>query len=393
MSKELKFGKEKTQFTFYEFFAGGGMARAGLGPSWKCLFANDFDPKKAETYRRNWGGDELVVADVRHLDPAVFPGRPDLVWASFPCQDLSLAGSGAGLSGSRSGSFWPFLEHVRQLKKEGRGPSVLVLENVFGTLRSHDGKDFQAIVRSLTMTGFRLGAMIVDASLFVPQSRPRLFIVAVDDSMDIPVQILDSGAMEPWHPKALREAWRGLQPDSKNNWVWWNFPAPAERASVFADLIEETPTGTRWHTSDETARILGMMAPLHRKKVEAVMHSKAKCVGAIYKRTRQDAQGNRSQRAEVRFDDVAGCLRTPAGGSSRQIILVVEKGTIRTRLISTKETALLMGLPDSYLLPDNYNEAYHLTGDGVVVPVVRHLSRHLIEPLLIRNRSRRTIAA
>jgi DNA (cytosine-5)-methyltransferase 1 len=41
-----------------------------------------------------------------------------------------------------------------------------------------------------------------------------------------------------------------------------------------------------------------------------------------------------------------------------------------------------MGLPDSYRLPHKYNEAYHLTGDGVVVPVVRHLAQHLFEPLL-----------
>jgi DNA (cytosine-5)-methyltransferase 1 len=88
------------------------------------------------------------------------------------------------------------------------------------------------------------------------------------------------------------------------------------------------------------------------------------------------------QRAEVRFDDVAGCLRTPAGGSSRQTIIVVDGAKVRTRLISTRETARLMGLQDEYKLPKNYNEAYHLTGDGVAVPVVRHLAEHLFEPIL-----------
>ena len=102
-----------------------------------------------------------------------------------------------------------------------------------------------------------------------------------------------------------------------------------------------------------------------------------KMVGALYRRTR-----NGVQRAEVRFDDVAGCLRTPAGGSSRQLILVVEKGKVRSRLISSRETARLMGLPDEYRLPENYNEAYHLTGDGVVVPVVRFIAEHILEPIL-----------
>jgi DNA (cytosine-5)-methyltransferase 1 len=61
---------------------------------------------------------------------------------------------------------------------------------------------------------------------------------------------------------------------------------------------------------------------------------------------------------------------------------VVDDGAIRTRLLSPREAARLMGLPDSYVLPKKYNEAYHLAGDGVVVPVVRFLAAHLLEPLL-----------
>ncbi len=72
----------------------------------------------------------------------------------------------------------------------------------------------------------------------------------------------------------------------------------------------------------------------------------------------------------------------PVGGLSRQVILVVEGDRMRSRLISSRETARLMGLPDEYLLPDNYNEAYHLTGDGVVVPVVRFLAEHIVEPVI-----------
>ena len=90
--------------SFYEFFAGGGMARAGLGRHWDCLFANDFDTKKGASYRANWGGNELVVDDVKAILPNQLPGNPDLVWGSFPCQDLSLAGGGAGLRGERSGT-------------------------------------------------------------------------------------------------------------------------------------------------------------------------------------------------------------------------------------------------------------------------------------------------
>lgn len=105
-------------------------------------------------------------------------------------------------------------------------------------------------------------------------------------------------------------------------------------------------------------------------------------VGGVYKRTRKDDCGLRVQRAEVRFDGVSGCLRTPVGGSSRQSIMIVEGDAVRSRLLAPREAARLMGLPDTYKLPQNYNEAYHLAGDGVVVPVVRFLAAHLLEPLL-----------
>jgi DNA (cytosine-5)-methyltransferase 1 len=102
-------------------------------------------------------------------------------------------------------------------------------------------------------------------------------------------------------------------------------------------------------------------------------------VGGVYKRTR-----NGQQRAEVRFDDMAGCLRTPVGGSSRQTLVIVEGARIRSRLLSPREAARLMGLPESYELPERYNEAYHIAGDGLAVPVVRHLAASLFEPMLSR---------
>ena len=100
---------------FYEFFCGGGMARAGLGPEWRCLFANDIDARKGAAYVANWGSEELRVADVASLSVGELPGQADLAWASFPCQDLSLAGVGAGLDGARSGAFWAFCLTIRAL--------------------------------------------------------------------------------------------------------------------------------------------------------------------------------------------------------------------------------------------------------------------------------------
>jgi DNA (cytosine-5)-methyltransferase 1 len=368
--------------TFYEFFAGGGLARAGLGEKWECLFANDIDVKKGASYTANWGGERLKIEDVAKLKTADLPGHADLAWASFPCQDLSLAGDYAGLKGERSGTFWPFWRLIEDLVKEGRAPTMVVLENVCGALTSHGGRDFAAIGDALVGAGYRFGAMVIDAVRFVPQSRPRLFIVAIRNERQLPADLVlpEPGLL--WHPENLIGAYHKLSERSKDAWVWWRLPAPPARKLRFADVIESEPQGVAWHTKEETERLIGLMSSLNRKKVEKAMQIGKRMVGGIYKRTRQDQNGNRVQRAEVRFDDVSGCLRTPVGGSSRQIIMIVEGSNIRTRLLAPREAARLMGLPDSYKLPANYNDAYHLAGDGVVVPVVRFLAAHLLEPLL-----------
>lgn len=374
--------------TFYEFFAGGGMARAGLGSDWTCTFANDFCDMKARTYVANWGADDLVVGDVGQVSTAQLSGRADLAWASFPCQDLSLAGKYKGLGEAssevltRSGTFWPFWSLMTQLRSEGRAPRLIVLENVIGALTSRDGQDFMALCDALANADYRYGAVVIDATHFVPQSRSRVFFVAVASDLVIPKEMLGARSDQAWHPAALTTVQSRLSGKTKSKWIWWKLPVPPVRNVGFGDLIEERPTGCRWHSKAETDRLLEMMTPLHLAKIEQARASGKRQVGGVYKRTRLDEFGVKRQRAEVRFDDTAGCLRTPGGGSSRQTIIVVDGQSTRSRLLSPREAARLMGLDDAYQLPIRYNDAYHVAGDGVCVPVVRFLASHLLEPLL-----------
>ncbi len=372
---------------WYEFFAGGGMARLGLGDRWTCALANEWCEKKAAAYTTRFGVgepktcNELRIGDIASLTTADLPGRPDLAWASFPCQDLSLAGAGAGLSGPRSGTFRYFWKLMDGLTKEDRAPGVVVLENVVGTITSHGGKDFAEILHRIAETGYSFGPMVIDALRFVPQSRPRLFVVAVSERVAVPSR-LDSGIPSAFcHPKSLVNAHAGLPDQIQSRWIWWNLPAPKRPTLSLTNLIEDEPAGVRWHTAEQTGRLLDMMSHLNRGKVRKAQALGSRIVGTIYRRTRPDDEGEKIQRAEVRFDGVSGCLRTPAGGSSRQIILVVEGESVTSRLLSPREAARLMGVPEDYPIPGNYNEAYHLFGDGLAVPVVRHIEEHLLWPL------------
>ena len=379
--------------SFYEFFAGGGMARLGLGSGWECLFANDFDAKKAASYRANFSGaPELRVGDIAKLTTSDLPGRADLAWASFPCQDLSLAGNGKGLNGERSGTFWAFWRLMLGLAQEGRAPKIICLENVYGLLTSHGGADFRAICEALVEGGYRVGAMLIDAALFVPQSRLRLFVVAVRNNVEFPDACVSSKPQSLFHPQALTAAYSALPLKLRSNWLWWRLPTAPMRNLAFADIVEDQPEGVEWHSREQTARLLAMMSPANLAKVQAAQMKRRRIVGALYKRTRHE-DGVKHQRAEVRFDDVSGCLRTPGGGSSRQSIIVVKGEKIRTRLLSPREAARLMGLPEDYVLPERYNDAYHLAGDGVATPAVRHLAENLFGPLLAARAPKHAKAA
>jgi len=371
---------------FFEFFAGGGMARAGLGDGWECAFANDFDPMKAAAYRENWGGEHFKLADVNALTTRDLPGYADLAWASFPCQDLSLAGNAAGLGTeneqTRSGAFWAFWRLMLGLQAAGRAPALIVLENVYGVLTANCGRDFSLIGRSFALAGYSFGALVLDAVHFVPQSRPRVFIVGIRGDLHIDAALRRDDRQSEWHPPAMAAAFERLSEPDREQWLWLRLPRPSKRTITLDELIEREPVGVKWHTPAETSRLISMMNDVGRMKLARMHASGRRVVGTIYRRGRPDAAGVVRQRAELRDDQIAGCLRTPRGGSSRQTLIVVEGAAVRSRLLSPREAARLMGLPESYILPDRYNEAYHLAGDGLAVPAVRYLAAHLLEPLL-----------
>jgi len=359
------------------------MARAGLGPNWACLFANDIDPKKTGAYSANWGEEpKIVERDVAKLDLAELPGTADLVWASFPCQDLSLAGLGAGLKGAKSGTFWPFWKLLLGLEQQKRNPAVVVLENVCGTLTSHQGRDFRSLISAMREGGYQAGALVIDAALFLPQSRPRLFVIGVRRDIQIDPTLISATPRDPFHTPAIVKAYENLSHCDQGNWIWWKLSPPSVRVKVLSDIVLENPG--QWQSQQQTKALLRMMSPLNLSKVAAAKKIGRLMVGTVYKRTRPDEYGVRRQRAEVRFDEVAGCLRTPGGGSSRQTILLVEGQNVRSRLLSPREAARLMGVSEKYILPERYNDAYHLMGDGVAVPVVSHIASNILEPLLRR---------
>lgn len=361
--------------TVLEFFAGGGLARLGLD-GWTTTFANDIDPMKARAYAANFGDDHLRLADIWTLNAADLPaGRPDLAWASSPCQDLSLAGARKGLSARRSGAFWGFWRLMEQLDAEGRAPRLIVIENVVGLLTSNGGADFRQLCDLLAGAGWTFGALEMDAVHWLPQSRPRLFVVATREPA-----LGQAAPSGPFHSRGVVDAHAGLSDATRAAWRWWRLEAPAARNTDLGSLLEPDAC-VEWFDDDRVGALLVQMSPLHLQRLDGAVIPGQRRVGAAFRRVRLE-RGRKVQRIEVRFDGVAGCLRTPAGGSSRQYLVVAEEGRVRARLLTPREALRLMGVGDDYRLPGSTTAGLKLAGDGVAVPVVRALSDGLLKSLL-----------
>lgn len=376
-----------TKYAFAEFFSGGGMARAGLGDAWDCVLANDIDPKKCAVYQQNWPSDHLYHCDIADLPSEPLQRHVDLYWASSPCQDFSLAGKGNGLSGGKSSAFFPWVEQVKRAVNAGFAPKIIAFENVAGLLSANGGKDFAAVVQAISRLGYRVGAQIIDAKNFIPHSRPRLFVIGIHDHCTLPAQVIGTPAQNP--SSQIHRAFTALSPALHKRWVWWRYDIPSVRNTTLADIIEPDVANKQWFTKTQTTNLIRLMNDLHRQKLTQAKGADKLIIGTVYRRGRPDGTGKTVQRAELRLDGIAGCLRTPGGGSSRQTVMFIKGAQVRARLLTARESARLMGLPDSFKMPQNYNDAYQLTGDGVVVPVVRHLANTLFEPILNSQAARK----
>ena len=356
-----------------EFFAGIGLVRIGLeAAGFAVRWANDYDADKREMYARHFrdrkGTHTFVQGDVAAVTGGDLPDDLSLAWASFPCTDLSLAGWRRGLQGTQSSTFWHFTRVLDELGP--RRPPVVALENVVGLATSHGGDDLAAAIGELNRLGYSVDVLTLDARRFVPQSRPRLFLVgAVEPPPDEPGQ---DGALRPDWLQApfgdpLLTTHRAALPEP-----------PAPLTAGLARTVQRIPAGDpRWWDAKATQAFLGSLSPVQAGRLDALRRGRAASYRTAYRRTRQGVPV-----WEIRPDDVAGCLRTARGGSSKQALVKAGRGEVRVRWMTPREYARLMGAGDYRLGGLRRNQALYGFGDAVCVPAVAWLAEHYLMPLV-----------
>jgi len=358
-----------------EFFAGIGLMRMGLdAEGWTTVWANDLDEKKWEMYRANFneGACEFVLDDVHKVEGKDIPDI-ELATASFPCNDLSLAGARHGLAGTHSSAFWGFIDAVKGMGK--RRPPLILLENVAGFLTSNDGNDFRDALLALNELGYAVDAFIIDAARFVPQSRVRLFVVGSKAKpnrlRETPHRLLQSDL----RPPALADF---IFMNPEIGWSIRDLPALPPSSMKLADIIEDVPLNSElWWSRERCEYLMNQMSDKHRAEAERMMAGTQWTYGTVFRRVRK----GRSM-GELRTDGIAGCLRTPRGGSGRQILFCAGKGDYRVRLLTPRECARLMGA-NSYKIDVPLNQALFGFGDAVCVHVIQWIAKHYLNPLLV----------
>jgi DNA (cytosine-5)-methyltransferase 1 len=349
------------QLPFLDFFAGSGLVSEGLKAYFTPVWANDISEKKAAVFTANHPKEIFKLRPIEEIKGSELPSA-SLSWASFPCQDLSLAGNMGGLSRKRSGLVWEWLRVMDEMNTK---PAIVVAENVVGLMSLSNGTHYRQLHGALLERDYKVGAVIIDASCWVPQSRKRVFVIAVDKTIDT----TEFESMNPlWcHPASLQSAVKSL-----SEWVWWRIPQPRSRSINLENIIDlDAPS----YDHERKTQLLNLIPEKHREKIE-IAYSEGCSIFPGYKRIR-----NGRQVLELRFDSTAGCLRTPRGGSSRQFLVIRQNGSWKTRLLTVREAAKLMGVRNSYKIPGSYNDGYMAMGDAVAVPVTRYIARYLLSPL------------
>ena len=359
--------------TVAEFFAGIGLMRMGLERrGWRVVFANDMDEQKLAMYEGHFGeaGNYYDTRDIHTLPPEEVPSVA-LATASFPCNDLSLAGGREGLAGRQSSAFWGFRDILSGMG--GRRPPLVLLENVVGFLTSHKGADLRAVLEALSGLGYSVDIFILDAARFVPQSRARFFVVGKQEPTPSNTEPQNLASPSTVRPGPVCE-FIFLNQDLR--WDIRELPDPPTCGCKLRDIVEDLPDDApEWWSRKRTDYLYSQMSDRHLAIANEMIRGERWSYGGVFRRVRK----GRSM-AELRTDGLAGCLRTPRGGSGRQILFKAGFGRYAVRLMTPRECARLMGA-DDYRITASSNQALFGFGDAVCVPAIEWIAENYLDPL------------
>ncbi|WP_108944605.1 DNA (cytosine-5-)-methyltransferase [Shewanella halifaxensis] len=409
---------------FVDLFAGTGGIRIAfeqacdaLNIRTECVFSSEIDKKASASYELNFG--ENPLSDITKVND--IPDF-DFLLAGFPCQAFSYAGKQHGFEDETRGTL--FFDILRILKKNK--PKYLFLENVRG-LTTHDkGNTFKTIKDSLAELGYSIDFALLNSSEHgVPQNRVRIYIVGIlgqeaklslDDNLGAPDtnkykhkngsitvgDILETNVDEKYFctenfQKQLRNV-IGEDLSKLHNYRLSDYRG--------GKTLHSWELGIKGECTTDEVEFLNQLIANRRKKVfgthqdgksltkeqiltfyngnfELVTTSLiAKGYLKIIDDKYKPVCGNMSFEV-FKFLDPKGISITLTASDSNRLGVIQDN---RARRLTPRECARLQGYPDSYQLIDNDNAVYKQMGNGVSVPVIRHVLNDFLLQSSINNR-------
>lgn len=341
--------QQPADFTFIDLFAGiGGMRKGFETIGGKCVFTSEWDRYCCKTYKANFPDDAPIRGDITDIPTEEIPAH-DVLLAGFPCQPFSIAGVSKknalgrphGFKCSTQGTL--FFDIARIL--EHLTPSAFLLENVKNLVNHNKGNTFRVIKETLRELGYTIDWRIIDAQVFVPQHRKRIFIAGFrqDTGFDFKNLRLPDIQKSPrlrsiLHPEDGSEQPEPPYTDGKNSKV-----------------------NPKYTLSEHLWKYLQDYAAKHR------------------------AKGNGFGFGLVGPDDITRTLsaRYYKDGSE---ILIKQNGKTRPRRLTPRECSRIMGFDkpggSEFIIPVSDTQAYKQFGNAVVVPMVEAISEFMLPHIL-----------
>lgn len=311
----------------------------------------------------------------------------DIITGGSPCQDLSVAGKGAGLDGGRSGLFFCFINLIKE-----KQPMYFVWENVKGAFSSSKGWDFARVQIEMEQAGYDVFWQLINAKDFgVPQNRERIFAIGVrkgsgreilferiGSSQDIKTQQQVSSTI---HAGYYKQGGRDQQYKSRRSQVIVHNLQP--RSPNRPSLLKNKNAGGSGHLQREDGitytvdtgctQGVEIAVPMRWSRTEEGKRARKEAMknGKDY----TPFSGGARTLTESK-EDVSGCL---TNALNKDALL---KHDMRIRRLTPTECERLMGLKDGWTAKGiidgkevdiSDTQRYKLCGNGVVVNCVDYI--------------------
>lgn len=287
-----------SRFDYIELFAGIGGFRSALDElGGRCVFASEIDRFAQQSYKALYSGADELRGDITKIDARTIPDH-DLLVAGFPCQSFSVAGQRKGFDDTRGTLFF----EIARIAKEKR-PRVMLLENVKGLLSHDEGRTIEIMAQTLDEIGYTIDFAVLNSKYFgVPQNRERIFIVCARDMPH-----------KEWNIEGKDVVSRAKKRIQSLGVRTFNFDWP-DNSTVTKRLrdVLESEVDEKYYLSEEkTAQLITQL--IERDQVKGQLPLPLNLV---------------SRGAESRSDDVAYCLKSAEGGSTKQHLLEISVNRI-----------------------------------------------------------------